>query len=66
MFPWNINLSWDEFLAVFSLSPAYGLQNIAYGLHNIAYQLYNIAYLLHNTVYVLHNISHEKVVKLKI
>ena len=43
----NPSSSWAE-LALFSLSPAYGLHNIAYGLHNIAYGLHNIAYGLHN------------------
>ena len=38
----NPSSSWAE-LALFSLSPAYGLHNIAYGLHNIAYGLHNFA-----------------------
>jgi hypothetical protein len=53
----NRSSSWAE-LALFSLSPAYGLHNIAFGLHNIAYGLYNIAYGLHNIVYGLHNIAY--------
>jgi hypothetical protein len=45
-------------LDLFSLSPAYGLQNIAYGVHNIAYGLHNIANGLHNIAYGLHSIAH--------
>ena len=49
-----VHHSWAE-LALFSLSPTYGLHNIAYGLHNIAYGLHNITYGLHNIAYGLHN-----------
>ena len=51
------NSSWTE-LALFSVSPAEGLHNIAYGLHKIAYGLYNIADGLHNINYGLHNIAY--------
>ena len=52
----NPSSSWAE-LALFSLSPAYGLHNIAYGLHNIAYGLHNIAYGLHNIGKVSERVS---------
>ena len=48
--------SWAE-LALFSVSPADGLHNIAYGLHNIAYGLHSIADGLHNIANGLHNIE---------
>ena len=47
--------SWAE-LALFSVSPADGLHNIAYGLHNIAYRLHNIADWLHNIADGMYNI----------
>jgi hypothetical protein len=47
--------SWAE-LALFSVSPADGLHNIAYGLDNIANWLDDIADGLHNIADGLHNI----------
>ena len=47
--------SWAE-LALFIVSPAAGLQNIAYGLHIIADGLHNITDGLHNIADGLHNI----------
>ena len=48
--------SWAE-LALFSVTPADGLHNIAYGLHNIADRLHNIADGLLNIAHGLHNIA---------
>ena len=50
--------SWAE-LAVFSISPADGLHNIAYGLHNIADGLHNIADGLHNIAVGMHSIPEK-------
>ena len=46
----NSSFSWAE-LALFSLSPAYGVHNIAYRLHNISNGLHTIAYGLHNIAF---------------